>query len=98
MTLQYLRTVSVEIEGGKTFTYRGDENGGQGLRIFFETAQKDASTPNVARINIVNLAKSSTQPAFYVGKSVTLSAGYASGSVFVIFKGKILQARNLRQD
>ncbi|MCJ2071673.1 hypothetical protein MKK75_23205, partial [Methylobacterium sp. J-030] len=41
---------------------------------------------------------SSTQPAFYVGKSVTLSAGYASGSVFVIFKGKILQARNLRQD
>jgi hypothetical protein len=98
MPEQYLRTVSVEIEGGKTFTYRGDENGGQGLRIFFETQQKDASTPNVARINIVNLAKSSTQPAFFVGKKVTLSAGYASGSVFVIFKGEILQARNLRAD
>lgn len=98
MTQQYLRTVSVEIEGGKTFTYRGDENGGQGLRIFFETQQKDVSTPNVARINIVNLAKSSTAPVFYVGKNVTLSAGYASGQVFVIFKGQILQARNLRAD
>lgn len=98
MTQQYLRTVSVEIEGGKTFTYRGDENGGQGLRIFFETQQKDVSTPNVARINIVNLAKSSTAPAFYVGKKITLSAGYASGRVFVIFKGAILQARNLRAD
>jgi hypothetical protein len=98
MPEQYLRTVSVEIEGGKTFTYRGDENGGQGLRIFFETQQKDVSTPNVARINVVNLAKSSTAPAFFVGKTVTLSAGYASGSVHVIFKGEIIQARNLRAD
>ena len=40
---QYLRTVSVEIEGGKTFTYVGDQNGGQGLRITFETTQKDAN-------------------------------------------------------
>ncbi|MGN8092267.1 hypothetical protein [Methylobacterium sp. 22177] len=98
MTQQYLRTVSVEIEGGKTFTYRGDENGGQGLRITFETTQKDASTPNVARIGIFNLADSSTQPAFYVGKTVTLSAGYVGSSIYVLFKGQILQARNLRAD
>lgn len=98
MTQQYLRTVSVEIEGGKTFTYRGDENGGQGLRITFETTQKDASTPNVARIGIFNLKDSSTQPAFYVGKTVTLSAGYVGSSIYVLFKGQILQARNLRAD
>ncbi|MCJ2023102.1 hypothetical protein [Methylobacterium sp. J-067] len=49
MTQQYLRTVSVQIAGGKTFTYTGDENGGQGLRITFEITQKDASTHNVAR-------------------------------------------------
>lgn len=95
---QYLRTVSVEIEGGKTFTYVGDENGGQGLRITFETTQKDASTPNVARIGIFNLADSSTQPAFFVGKTVTLSAGYVGEPIYVLFKGEIRQARNLRAD
>ncbi|MCJ2067924.1 hypothetical protein MKK75_03720 [Methylobacterium sp. J-030] len=42
--------------------------------------------------------KSIAQTSFYVGKSSTLSASYASGSVFVLFKGEVLQARNLRQD
>ena len=98
MGQQYLRTVSVQIEGGKTFTFTGDENGGQGLRITFETTQKDASTPNVARIGIFNLADSSTQPAFFVGKTVTLSAGYVGEPIYVLFKGEIRQARNLRAD
>jgi hypothetical protein len=98
MTQQYLRTVSVQIEGGKTFTYSGDENGGQGLKITFEITQKDASTPNVARIGIYNLAKSSTSPAFYRGKTVTVSAGYVSGPKYVLFKGQIMQSRNLRVD
>ncbi|MCJ2025107.1 baseplate hub protein [Methylobacterium sp. J-067] len=98
MTQQYLRTVSVQIEGGKTFTYTGDENGGQGLRITFEITQKDASTPNVARIGIYNLTKSSTAPAFYRGKTVTVSAGYVSGPKYVLFKGQIMQTRNLRVD
>lgn len=98
MTEQYLRTVSVQIEGGKTFTYTGDENGGQGLKITFEIAQKDNSTPNVARIGIYNLAPSSTHPAFYRGKTVILSAGYVSGPIYVLFKGKIMQSRNLRVD
>lgn len=95
---QYLRTVSVQIEGGKTFTYTGTENGGQGLRITFETTQKDASTPNVARIGIFNLTDKTTSPAFFTGKTVTLSAGYASGPIYVLFKGQIRQARNLRAD
>ena len=95
---QYLRTVSVEIEGGKTFTYRGDENGGQGLRITFETTQKDASTPNVLRVGIYNLTDGTAQPAFYVGKTVTLSAGYDGGPIYVLFKGQIRQARTLRVD
>lgn len=95
---QYLRTVSVAIEGGKTFTYTGDENGGQGFRITFETTQKDASTPNVLRVGIFNLADSSTHPAFFTGKTVTLSAGYVGGPIYVLFKGQIRQARNLRAD
>lgn len=98
MAEQYLRTVSVEIQGGKTFTYVGDENGGQGLRITFEITQKDSSTPNVARIGIYNLSSSSTQPAFYRGKTVTVSAGYASSASYVLFKGQIQQTRNLRVD
>lgn len=95
---QYLRTVSVAIEGGKTFTYLGDDNGGQGLKITFEITQMDASTPNVARIGIYNLARSSTSPAFFRGKKVTISAGYATGAKFVLFQGEIMQTRNLRVD
>ena len=98
MSQQYLRTVSVEIEGGKTFTYRGDENGGQGLRMTFEITMRDISTPNVARIGIFNLADSSTQPAFFVGKRVKVSAGYVTGQSYVLFDGEIIQARNLRVD
>lgn len=98
MSDQYLRTLSVEIEGGKKFTYLGDENGGQGLKIVFDIQMKDASSPNVLRVGLYNLAKSSTPPAFYRGKTVTLSAGYASGQVYVLFKGKIMQTRNLRVD
>ena len=97
MTQQYLRTVELKIEGGKTFRYVGDENGGQGLRIRFETTQADRSTPNVLRAQVTNLADSSTQPAFYKGKTITLSAGYA-GAVGVLFKGQIQQARNLREN
>lgn len=98
MSEQYLRNVSVEIEGGKTFTYRGDENGGQGLRITFEITMKDISTPNVARIGIFNLTDASTNPAFYVGKRVKVSAGYVTGSSYVLFDGEIIQSRNLRAD
>lgn len=98
MTDQFIRNVSVEIEGGKTYTYSGERDGGADLRIAFETTQADRSTPNVARINIYNLAVKNTQLAFYRGKTVTLSAGYASGSSFVIFKGEIRQTRNLREN
>lgn len=98
MTDQYLRNMSVEIQGGKTFTYRGDENGGQGLRMTFEITMRDISAPNVARIGIFNLADSSTQPAFFVGKRVKVSAGYVTGQSYVLFDGEIIQARNLRVD
>ncbi|MCJ2060089.1 hypothetical protein MKL09_26605, partial [Methylobacterium sp. J-048] len=98
MTDQYLRNMSVEIEGGATWTYRGDENGGQGLRMTFEITMKDTSTPNVARIGIYNLKDSSTQPAFFVGKRVKVSAGYVTGNSYVLFDGEIIQARNLRAD
>ncbi|WP_267359115.1 MULTISPECIES: hypothetical protein [unclassified Methylobacterium] len=98
MTLQYLRNMSVEIEGGAKWTYLGDENGGQGLKMTFDITMADTSTPNVARIGIFNLKDSSTQPAFFRGKTVTVSAGYASGTTYVLFKGEIQQARNLRVD
>ncbi|WP_267427085.1 hypothetical protein [Methylobacterium sp. GC_Met_2] len=98
MTEQYLRNMSVEIEGGAKWTYRGDENGGQGLRMTFEVTMKDTSTPNVARIGVFNLKDSSTQPAFFVGKTVTVSAGYVTGQSYVLFKGEIRQARKLRVD
>ncbi|MCJ2138460.1 hypothetical protein [Methylobacterium sp. E-066] len=98
MSEQYLRNMSVEIEGGATWTYRGDENGGQGLRMTFEITMKDTSTPNVARIGIYNLKDSSTQSAFFVGKRVKVSAGYVTGQSYVLFDGEIRQARNLRTD
>ena len=94
---QYLRNVRVEIEGGKTFNYDAEENGGQGLRIRFETQQKNTSTPNVANILITNLTDASTQPAFHRGATVTLSAGYAQG-IQTLFKGQIKQSRNMRED
>ncbi|CAA2161238.1 hypothetical protein MBRA_06398 [Methylobacterium brachiatum] len=98
MSDQYLRNMSVEIEGGATWTYRGDQNGGQGLRMTFEITMADTSTPNVARIGVFNLADKSTNPAFFRGKTVTVSAGYVSGPSYVLFKGEIQQARNLRAD
>lgn len=98
MSEQYLRNMSVAIEGGATWTYRGDENGGQGLRMTFEITMADTSTPNVARIGIFNLADKSTHPAFFRGKTVTVSAGYVTGQSYVLFKGEIQQARNLRAD
>jgi hypothetical protein len=98
MPEQYLRNMSVEIEGGATWTYRGDENGGQGLRMTFEITMADTSTPNVARIGVFNLADKSTNPAFFRGKTVTVSAGYVTGQSYVLFKGEIQQARNLRAD
>lgn len=98
MSDQYLRNMSIEIEGGATWTYRGDENGGQGLRMTFEITMADTSTPNVARIGVFNLADKSTNPAFFRGKTVTVSAGYVSGPSYVLFKGEIQQARNLRAD
>jgi hypothetical protein len=98
MSLQYLRNMSVEIQGSKTFKYRGDENGGQGLRMTFEITMKDISTPNVARIGIFNLTDASTNPAFYVGKRVKVSAGYVTGNSYILFDGEIIQSRNLRAD
>ena len=98
MTDQYLRNMSVEIEGGATWSYHGDENGGQGLRMTFEITMRDISTPNVARVGVFNLKDSSTQPAFFVGKRVKVSAGYVTGSSYVLFDGEIIQARNLRVD
>lgn len=97
MGQQYLRNVRVQIDGGKTFNYDGSVNGGQGLRIRFDTQQKNASTPNVANILITNLTDASTQPAFHAGKQVTLSVGYGQG-IQTIFKGQVKQARNLRED
>lgn len=97
MGLQYLRNVRVEIAGGLTVNYDGDENGGQGFRIRFEVRQMDVSTPNYAIIRITNLKDSSTQPAFTKGAQVTLSVGYGQ-NLQTIFKGQVAQARNLRED
>jgi hypothetical protein len=94
---QYFRNVRVEIEGGATFNYDGEADGGRGLRIRFETHQRDSSTPNIANIIITNLKDSSTQPAFFRGKTVTLSVGYGQ-NIATIFKGQIRQTRNLRED
>lgn len=96
---QYLRNVTVQIEGGKTFSYRGDENGGQGFRIRFQTRQKDTSTPNVLRLDLFNLAETSVHPVLIRGKAITLSAGYVGGAQYILFKGHIFQARaDMRDD
>lgn len=106
MVQQYLRTVKVAIDGGKTFTYDGtipddiaDGQGqGPGFRIRFDVHQRDSSTPNYANIYIYNLSDASQQPALIRGKTVTLSAGYG-GNLQQIFKGQVIQARaNLREN
>lgn len=106
MTQQYLRKVQIAIEGGATWTYDGGKPDsiadgssfydGSGLKMTFEITQADTSTPNVARIGIYNLANSSAQPAFFRGKTVTVSAGYTEGPVYVLFRGQIMQSRNLK--
>ncbi|MET3409454.1 hypothetical protein [Methylobacterium sp. 1030] len=97
MAQQYLRNVRVQIADGPTFDYDGEKNGGQGLRIRFGVRQKDVSTPNNADAIITNLRDSTTQPAFFTGKQITISVGYGS-NLQTIFQGQIKQARNLRED
>lgn len=97
MGLQYLRNVRVEVAGGLTVNYDGEQNGGQGFRIRFDVRLGNTSTPNVAEILITNLKDSTTQPAFHAGKEVTLSVGYDQG-IQTIFKGQVKQARNMRED
>ncbi|MCJ2087511.1 hypothetical protein MKK88_16200 [Methylobacterium sp. E-005] len=107
MTELYLRKVQVAVEGGRTWTYDGtlpESNADgrtqvPGLHIRFRTQQKDASTPNVARIDIYNVSPSSVAATLMTGKQVTLSAGYGDGPAHILFKGQIRQARaNVRDD
>ena len=107
MTQLYLRKVQVAIEGGRTWTYDGTlpdsiaDGGSQGpgLRIRFRTQQKDASTPNVLRVDIFNVSQSSVAATLMTGRQITLSAGYGEGPVHVLFKGQIRQVRaNVRDD
>jgi hypothetical protein len=107
MSQLYLRKVQVAIEGGRTWLYDGTlpdsmadgKNQGCGLRIRFRTQQKDASTPNVLRVDIFNVSQSSVAASLMTGKQVTLSAGYGGGPVHVLFKGQVRQVRaNVRDD
>lgn len=99
MAEQYLRNVSVEFEGGKSFLYRGDENGGQGLRIRFRSQQKDVSTPNLLRVDIFNLAPTTVASLMMTGRQISLSAGYHGGPEYLLFKGQTRQVRaNMRDD
>lgn len=97
MAQQYIRKVSVQVDGMKTISYDGTKDGGGGLRIRFNVTQGDRSTPNIANIIITNLTDATIQPAFKLGATVTLSAGYASGDQYIIFKGQIKQTRALRE-
>jgi hypothetical protein len=101
----FLRTVQVELEG-KTFTYDGtkpdaiaDGRGdGPGLRIRFDTHQRDSSTPNYVNIYIHNVSEASGAVALKRGGSVKLWAGYG-GDLAQIFSGQIIQARtNVREN
>lgn len=105
MSDNFLRTVKVELDG-KTFTYDGtkpdaiaDGRGdGPGLRIAFDTHQRDSSTPNYVNVRIYNVAHASEPAALKRGGSLKLSAGYG-GNLATIFQGQIIQARtNVREN
>jgi hypothetical protein len=104
MGQHFLRSVEVEV-GETKFTYDGtipddiaDGRGqGPGLRIRFDTHQRDSSTPNYANIHIFNVSESAAAPALKRGVQVKLSAGYG-GEVVEIFKGQVLQARTNVRD
>ena len=104
MAEHFLRAVEVEV-GGTKFTYDGtipdnlaDGRGdGPGLRISFDTHQRDSSTPNYANIRVFNVSEKSAASALKRGAEVKISAGYA-GQVAEIFKGQVIQARtNVRE-
>lgn len=104
MADHFLRSVEVEI-GGSKFTYDGTipdnladgRSEGPGLRIRFDTHQRDSSTPNYANIYIFNVSEAAAAPALKRGAEIKLSAGYG-GEVVEIFKGQVIQARtNVRE-
>ncbi|TXM94824.1 hypothetical protein [Methylobacterium sp. WL116] len=94
MGQQYLRQVSVSIDGGISFTSDGDN----GPRVRFDTHQFVSSTPAHANIYVSNLSKDSYAKLAKENLKVTLSAGYRDGGTSIIFSGEIRQARNFRED
>lgn len=99
MTTQYLRRVSLTVEGaGKTIGFDGE--GGDDLtqlRIRFNIQQQDTSTPNVADIYVTNLSDDTANRVRQEFKSVTLAAGYRDNAA-ILFKGEIIQVRIGREN
>lgn len=91
MAEQYLRTCTLAVEGGgKTLDLSQ-------MRIRFATRQRDTSTPHVLNAIVSNVSRQTAEMIRKEYKTVSLSAGYRSGSG-LIFKGEILQVRSGREN
>lgn len=99
MTLQYLRRVSLTVEGaGKAINLHSSGQDDQNqLRVRFRVEQNNRSTPNVCNIYINNLKDETANGIRTEYKRITLSAGYRD-SERMIFKGEILQVRVGREN
>ena len=91
MAEQYDRVCRVTIEGG------GKALDASQMRIRFDVHQADSQTPHHVNIFIYNLSKTTAQAIRKEFKTVTLEAGFQSGTG-VIFKGEIVQVRILREN
>lgn len=94
MAEQYLRECLVDVAGVQV---RG--GGNDDLRIRFEIAQNDRSTPNYAHVILTNVSPETRGKIMGAAPRAPCSvrAGYESGSG-LLFKGQIQQARSGRDE
>lgn len=90
MTRQYLRSATIDFEGGNDGLRFAVKDGSE-LRFKFQVEHGDKMSPNRAAITVYNVAKATEQRFLKEFKKVSISAGYRD-NVGLIFKGEIIQA------
>lgn len=99
MTQQYLRRVSVTLEGsgGRIGFENNVEDDSAQFRIRFDIRQNNQQSPNIASVIISNLSESTALRAQKEFQKITVAAGYR-GSEVTLFIGEIFQIRRGRED
>ncbi len=95
MTRQYLRSATIDFEGGNDGLRFAVKDGSE-LRFKFQVEHGDKMSPNRAAITVYNVAKATEQRFLKEFKKVSISAGYRD-NVGLIFKGEIIQRQPARR-